>query len=163
MSNKEEAVPWLSSPPPTSFTLSTPAGYTHGTYRAWCLSPRPITRVTIYRHLLGHGPVVVGLEFFGRSLEESPLSQDFKQEDQIPSSTLLGFRTLWMEAALSTEIGDGERIMGFRVKERKEGDYPSGDLGIEDIQVWCCFSILRCLLSPAATSEEGGGKATLGR
>ena len=94
--------------------------------------------------------MVVGLEFSG-------LSPEGHQSVLPPPSTLLGFRTLWMEAALSTEIGAGERIMGFRVKERKEGDYPSGDLGIEDIQVLYCFSILRCSPSPAAGSEGGRG------
>lgn len=94
-----------------------------------------MTRVIVYRHLLGHGLVVVGLEFFGSSPQEPPLPEGQKKEDPTPPSTLLGFRTLWMEAALSTEIAEGEKVVGFRVKARKDKDYPSGDLGLEEIQV----------------------------
>ena len=86
-------VSWLGTLPPRTghnFSISKQlAGHNHGTYRMWCKPPSPTAKVLVYRHLLDHGAVVVGVEFYG-------MPRDGKQ----PPSALLGFRTLWTEAAM---------------------------------------------------------------
>ena len=102
-------------------SLPTP-DHTRGTYRMWCKPPNKVTKVLVYRHPLG--PVVVGIELFGPS-----------NHDAAPESVLLGFRTLWMEAAITYGIDEGAQLIGFAIKERQEQDHASHPLALEDIKV----------------------------
>ena len=125
-----DTIAWLGDPPSReTINLLPSAGYTRGTYRMWCKPPSKVTKVLVYRHPLG--PVVVGIELFGPS-----------NHDAAPESVLLGFRTLWMEAAITYEIDEGAQLIGFAVKERQEQDHGSRFLALEDVKVGSEIPIL---------------------
>ncbi|KAL8786433.1 MAG: hypothetical protein Q9195_008203 [Heterodermia aff. obscurata] len=118
--SEPEPIPWLGDPPGIEKLNPSPAASSpRGTYRMWCKPPRKISKVLVYRHPVG--PVVVGIELFGHS-----------NNNTTPESALLGFRTLWMEAAVTHEIEEGAHIIGFAVKKRQD---QSPVPGLEDIKI----------------------------
>lgn len=91
---------WLGHSPGEKYKISTVAGQAKG-YRLWCSFPSSVSRARIYRHTTPeHKLVVVGLEFFCDSGQQSTYT------------SVLGFRSLWTEHAKDIEFESGEKITG---------------------------------------------------
>lgn len=116
LDQKDNSIPYLGTPPPASFTVLPTSGRAKGTYRIWCPAPSSICKIIAYRHYTRGKLVVIGLEFVSR--------------DGDKMSTLLGHRTVWMEHAIETIVGERDQVEKFEV----EGQHEAGR-GFEGLKV----------------------------
>lgn len=140
---------WLANPPPAHFEQTSLLGHdikAHD-HRMWChLSTQP-SKVVIYRHAGPHGIVVVGVEFFPPTTADDPER----------ATTLLGFRSLWTEHAITLHIKDEQRISGIGVKPNQPSQWRSSEqgLGLESVRIWVTGGV--CV----ADGHDGGSDGWL--
>ncbi|KAF6232736.1 hypothetical protein HO173_008950 [Letharia columbiana] len=131
-SSHEEEMPgsWLARPPPAHFEQTSLLGHDIKAqdHRMWCHLLTQPSRVVIYRHAGPHGIVVVGIEFL------TPTTAD----DPERATTLLGFRSLWTEHAITLQIKEEQKIIGIGVKANQPSQWRSGEqgLGLESVRIW---------------------------
>ena len=92
------ACSWLSNPPPANMGRRPLLGHElhpHD-YRTWSPTSERPSKIVIYRDAALHGIVVVGIDFFARSAVVAAATE--------PATTLLGFRSLWMEHAITLHL-----------------------------------------------------------
>lgn len=112
----DNSIPYLGAPPPPSSVILRTSGRTKGTYRIWCPAPSSLCKIITYRHYARGQPVFIGLEFISR--------------DGGKAGALLGHRSVWMEYAVETEVGEGSEVERFEV----EGQHDAGG-GFEGVKV----------------------------
>ena len=140
-SQEEEQTPspWLAKPPPATLGRGTLFGHElqPRDYLTWNYAPSQPSKIIIYRHAAPHGIVVVGIELFARSALIAAASEN--------TSTLLGFRSLWMEHAITLyPREDDQKIAGIGVKPHQPSQWRSSEqgLGLESVRIWTTQGLL---------------------
>ena len=121
---------WLAKPPPANLKCGSLLGHElkpHD-YRMWSHTSNQPSEIVVYRHAAPHGIVVVGIEFFTYSVAAAPE----------PATTLLGFRSLWMEHAVTLHLQEDQKVTGIGVKPNRPSQWRSSErgLGLEGVRIW---------------------------
>ena len=76
--------------------------------------------------------MVVGIEFFTYSVPAAPE----------PATTLLGFRSLWMEHAVTLHLQEDQKVTGIGVKPNRPSQWRSSNLGLKSVRIWTSKGLL---------------------
>lgn len=127
----EDNAPWL-GPPPKVYRQVPAIGHwdSKGDRRLWCTIPENLVTVTIYRHLVSHAIVIVGIEFHASAMAAKETATQPQER-----SMLLGFRSMWMEHAKLIELAEGEKMVGLAVKRNEPSQYRQKGLGLRDAKI----------------------------
>lgn len=127
---------WLAKPPPANLERRSLLGHELNPhdYRTWSQISNQPSEIVVYRHAAPHGIVVVGIEFFTYSVAAAPE----------PATTLLGFRSLWMEHAVTLHLQEDQKVTGIGVKPNKPSQWRSSErgLGLENVRIWTSKGLL---------------------
>ena len=138
---------WLAKPPPVNLERGSLLGHElkPHEYHMWSHTPNQPFKIVVYRHASPHGIVVVGIEFFTYSVAADPE----------PASTLLGFRSLWMEHTITLALQEDQKVTGIGVKPNRPSQWRSNEqgLGLESVRIWTS----KGLLAANDSDEHGDG------
>ena len=100
----------------------------------WSQTSNQPSKIVVYRHAAPHGIVVVGIEFFTYSVAADPE----------PAKTLLGFRSFWMEHAITLDLQEDQKVTGIGVKPNRPSQWRSSErgLGLESVRIWTSKGLL---------------------
>lgn len=122
---------WLGLAPPASYksTLLMADQPRDCESRMWCHLPASISKVTVYRHCVSHGIVVLGVEFHVTKSESTEMT-----------STLLGFRPMDMRDAVYQCLEEGERITVIGIQRKLSSQWWEKEeahrTGLDNVRVW---------------------------